>query len=197
MPEVCCAPMIMRTLLFSGFMAVASFAFGAMPAVNVSVIDASGKVAFKGKTGAGGTFATGKLQPGDYIVQFNGGGMPSGNYALVVSAGKQKVMAEAVAGEKFGKGGVAMKIKVSEDVNLTGQVSSGKVGAVAATASSGSAKVKIVNGKRWFWVNGSTGSNLGGHWVEEGSAEAQNVQNLSTSAVNRIQERGAAGLSGN
>ena len=187
-----------RILSLSILIAAASAVYGAgMPQLSVTVSDGAGHVAYKGHTNSGGTFATGKLQPGDYVVQFNGGGMPSGNYALVVSAGKQKVMAEAVAGEKFGKGGVAMKIKVSEGMNVTGQVSSGKAGAVAATAGAGNAKVKIVNGKRWFWVNGSTGSNLGGHWVEEGSAEAQNVQNLSTSAVNRIQERGAAGLSGN
>ena len=184
-----------RTTLLSILLAITSVAYGAMPTLTVTVSDAGGKVAYKGKTDPAGTFATGKLQPGDYVVQFNSNGVPQGNYALVISAGKEKVMAEAVPGEKFTKGGVAMRMKVGKDMNVTGQVSSGK--AVTAAAGSGNTKVKIVNGKRWVWVTSSTGSNIGGHWVEEGSAEARNVQGLSNAAVGRIQERGAAGLSGN
>ncbi len=174
--------------LLSILVAAASAACGAMPALSVTVSDAGGKVAYKGKTNAGGTFATAKLHPGDYTVQFNANGAPAGNYALVISAGKEKVMAEAVPGQKFDKGGVAMKIKVGSDVNVTGQVTTGKAGNVAAA---GNTRVKIINGKRWFLVKGTTGSNLGDHWVEEGTPEARNVQGLSNSAVGRMQERGA------
>jgi len=170
-------------------------AYGAMPTLNVTVSDPAGKVAFKGKTTAAGTFATGKLAPGEYTVQFNSDGMPAGNYALVISAGKAKVMAEAVPAGKFSKGGVAMRVTVGDGLNVTGQVTSGKAGAVAS--SSGNTKVKIVNGKRWFWVTSSTGSNLGGHWVEEGTPEARNVIGLNKQGVSDLQNRGYVGQPGN
>ena len=43
-------------------------AFGAVPAMNVTVSDASGKAAFKGMTNANGVFGTAKLAPGSYTV---------------------------------------------------------------------------------------------------------------------------------
>ncbi len=164
-----------------------------MPALDVTVSDPAGKVAFKGRTGADGTFATKTLEQGEYVVQFNArNGAPKGNLAVVVSAGKQKVMAEAVPGSKFAAGGVAMKVKVGKGLNITGQVSTGKVATVAAASSN--TKVKIVNGKRFIWVaGGGTGSNIGGRWVEEGSAEAQNLHRISGEGVQNMQDRGMQG----
>jgi hypothetical protein len=172
-------------------LAAASVAVAATPPLQVTVSDAGGKVAYQGKTTSAGTFATGKLKPGEYVVQFNG--TAQGTYALVLSAGKNKVSADSVAGEKFGKGGVAMKVKVGEGMNISGQVAAG--GAVAANG--GDAKVKIVNGKKWYFVESSTGSHIGGHWVEEGTPEARNVQGLSKDAIGHMQERGAGALPGN
>src|SRR5213075_3106410 len=91
---------------FSIFMTVASLAQGEMPLVGVQVSDARGAVAYRGQTNASGTFATGKLVSGEYAVQFNSERMPQGNYTLVLSAGQRKVLAEAVAGSRFGQGGV-------------------------------------------------------------------------------------------
>jgi hypothetical protein len=173
-----------RITLFSVFMAAASLAYGAMAPVDVTISDASGKVAYKGKTNSAGSFATPKLHSGEYVVQFSSSDLAKGDYALAVLAGKEKLGAEAVPAEKFGKGGVAMKVKVGGDMNVSGWVSTGKV---ADTASG--TKVKVVNGKRWFWVNGSTGSNLGGHWVEEGTPEARNLGSYSKQAVNNLQEK--------
>ncbi|MGZ4966143.1 MAG: carboxypeptidase-like regulatory domain-containing protein [Chthoniobacterales bacterium] len=178
-----------RNLLLSLSLAAAASVYGAgMPSVGVTVSDAAGHVAYKGRTNAGGTFATGKLAPGDYVVQFSSAGAPAGNYALVVSAGKEKTVAEAVPGTKFGGGGVAMRIKVGKDMNVTGQLSTGKAGAVAAKAGS-TTQVKIVNGKRYLWVGPETGSNIGGHWVEEGSPEAQNLTRLNKQGVQSLQDR--------
>ncbi len=192
--SLCYLTMNKPTILFSLFMAMASAAFAASN-IAVTVSDSAGKVAYKGHVAAGGTFATGKLAGGDYVVQFSTDAAPAGNYALIISAGKEKVSSEAVPGTKFTKGGVAMKIKVGAGLNVTGQVASGKA---ADTLTGGpNAKVKIINGKRWFLVKGSTGSNLGEHWVEEGTPEARNVQGLSRDAVNRMQDRGAGALPGN
>ena len=98
---------------------VASSVSGAVPPINVIVSDASGKVAFKSTTNANGTFTTGNLKPGHYVVQFTStSAAVKGNfYGLVVSAGKAKNSANAVAGEKFAAGGgVAMKITVGEPI---------------------------------------------------------------------------------
>ena len=48
-----------------------------------------------------------------------------GQYSIVVAAGKKKVVANAVAGEKFLGGGVAMKVEVGAGLNITGQVVAG------------------------------------------------------------------------
>jgi len=95
--------------------------------MNVTVSDASGKVAFKGETKNDGAFATGKLQPGKYVVQFitKNSAIKGGQYSIVVSAGTKKVVANAVAGEKFLAGGVAMKVEVGNGLSIAGQVAAG------------------------------------------------------------------------
>lgn len=142
---------------------------GDMPSLDVTISDASGKMAYKGKTTTAGSFATPTLPSGEYTVQLNSRNALNGSYALVVAAGKQKTVSEAVAGSKFSKGGVAMRIKVGNGVGITGQITDG------AKASNLNAKVKIMNGKRMVWLPPETGSNMGGRWVEEGSVMASSV----------------------
>jgi hypothetical protein len=158
--------------------ASASLAFGALPHLTVTVADSGGKPAYKGATDAKGTFATGKLKPGQYVVQFNAQGVKGGTYAVVVSAGIKKVTADSVPGEKFGGGGVAMKIDVGSGLNITGQVTTG-------------AQTKVdPNGKKMVWIPKKLGSNLPGHWAAEDSAEAKEARmsgTLSTKSVQDIQ----------
>jgi hypothetical protein len=114
---------VTRGLVVGLLGATASVASAAVPLINVIVADSSGKVAYKGATDGKGIFATGKLQPGGYVVQFNSKSAPKGTkYVLVISAGKKKVMANAVEAEKFAAGGIAMKIEVAAGLNITGQV---------------------------------------------------------------------------
>ncbi|PZR76999.1 MAG: hypothetical protein DLM73_00880 [Chthoniobacterales bacterium] len=157
---------------------VATMAYAAVPAMNVTVSDAGGKAAFKGATDAKGTFATGKLQPGNYVVQINSKSAVKGTYAVVVAAGTKKVAANSVPGEKFAGGGVALKVDVGAGLNITGQV--------AAEDKSSISK----NGKKMVWINKQPGSNLPGHWVEEDSAEAKAAKaagTLSTQSIQNIQ----------
>jgi hypothetical protein len=116
------------------FLVAASLANGGIPSMNVTVSDASGKSAFKGATRDDGAFATAKLQPGNYVVQFStkNAAVKGSQYSIVVGAGKKKVVANAVAGDKFLSGGVAMKVQVSAGVGITGQV---WVGATAPSPS--------------------------------------------------------------
>lgn len=115
--------LIRGTLLFLTLLA-ACIGYGGVPPMNVTVSDAGGKATFKGATNASGAFATSNLKPGNYVVQFNStsAAVKGKHYALVVSAGTKKIVANAVPGEKFGGGGVAMKVDVGAGLNITGQV---------------------------------------------------------------------------
>jgi len=173
---------ISRTILLLAGLTAAT-AFAGLPPVNVTVSN-SGKASFKGTTDAKGTFATGKLTPGNYVVQLNSSNaeLKGKQYAVVVSAGKKKVSAN-VAGEKFAGGGVAMKVDVSAGLNITGQVA-----AATGPTSKG--------GKKMVWIPKQLGSNVAGHWVEEDSAEAAAAKSagvLSTSDVNKMQEHMSPG----
>lgn len=159
--------------------ASASFAFGALPQLAVTVADSGGKPAYKGATNAKGTFATGTLKPGKYVVQFNAkaGDVKGGTYALVVSAGNKKVTADSVAGDKLAAGGgVAMKIDVGSGLNITGQVTTGL-------------QTKVdKNGKKMVWIPKKVGSNLPAHWAPEDSAEAKEQQSAGSISTKTVQD---------
>jgi len=164
------------------FFVAISVVYGAVPALNVTVSDASGKAAFRGATNADGTFATTNLKPGNYVVQFHSTNpaLKGNQYALVISAGKKKVSANSVTGETFAAGGVAMKIDVGASVKITGQV------AVES-------KVAMKDGKKMVWIPQRIGSNLPGRWVLADSAEAiaaQNSGELRREDVTKLQDRG-------
>lgn len=109
------------------FLIAATVASGGIPQMNVTVSDASGKAAFKGATKSDGGFATTKLEPGNYVVQLTAKSpaMKGGQYSIIVAAGKKKVVANAIAGEKFLGAGVAMKVEVGAGLNIVGVVSAG------------------------------------------------------------------------
>jgi hypothetical protein len=174
----------MKNMIRNTFLSVlsmaASVAYGAIPAVNVTVSDAGGKAAYKGATNTTGAFATAKLQPGNYTVQFNSSNaeFKGKQYALVVSAGKKKVSAN-VAGDKFARGGVAMKVDVGAGLNITGQVAA-QTGPVSKS------------GKKMVWIPPMLGSNFPGHWAEEGSAEeiaSRTRGNVRKERIQQLQEK--------
>jgi hypothetical protein len=150
---------VTRSAVLSLLFLAASMAYGRVPAMNVTVSDAGGNATFKGATNSNGVFATANLKPGKYVVQFNANGAAvKGNYyALVVSAGRKKVVADSVPGEKFTGGGVAMRVDVGAGLNITGQIAD--------------ANVTVKNGKILVWIPPMLGSNMPGHWAEKGSAE--------------------------
>ena len=166
-------------------MFAASLSFGGTPAVSVTVSDADGKPTFKGATNTSGAFATANLKPGNYVVQFNSSSaaMNGKYYALVVSAGKKKVSASAVPGEKFAGGGVAMKVEVGSGLNISGIVAAED-------------DVAVKNGKTMVWIPPMLGSNMPGHWAEKGSADevlSRTRGNVRTEAVQSLQDKGYAG----
>jgi hypothetical protein len=177
---------MIRSTLLCLLLVVASVAYGGVPSMNVIVSDAGGKVAFKGATNANATFATANLAPGNYVVQFNSKSAAArGNqYLLVISAGRKKVIAEAVPGEKLNGDGVAMKVTVGPGLKITGQVATDQGLALA-----GSAKVKVINGKRYVWVKARTGSNIGDHWEEENLAPGHNIVRMEEMDLRKLMDR--------
>lgn len=159
-----------------------SFAYAAtIPSMEVTVTNAAGKVAYKGTISSDGSFATGNLEPGNYVVQFDAKGKiaKGAKFALSATAGKYNVSSDSVEGGKFVDSGVAMRISVAGKTKITGQVAAaGTLARQAQAGSNGNTKskytgpVKMINGKRHIWVTPHTGSVEGGHWVEEGSPEA-------------------------
>jgi hypothetical protein len=169
---------ILRSIFAGLVIAGASMACGSTPQMSVTVSDSSGKAAYKGATSATGTFATGILKPGGYVVQFNAksADVKGNNYALVVSAGTKKVTASGVEGDKFAAGGVAMRISVGSGLSITGQVAS-------------DLKTMLKDGKKLVWIPQQLGSNLPGRWVEADSAEARQAQTVRSYSFKNIQDR--------
>jgi len=182
---------ILRFASVGLFLLAVSVGYSAIPALNVTVSDGGGKVAFKGATNAAGTFATSNLKPGNYVVQFNSTNatLKGHQYTLVISAGKKKVSADAVAGDKFLAGGVAMKLEVGSGLNITGQI--------AATAN---VKIDPKSKKKLVYIPPTVGSNMPGRWVPEDSAEAVAARNsgqIRTEDVRRMQEHTDGAIPGN
>ena len=176
---------ILRSLFICAFAAVTSIASAAVPPINVTVLNSSGKTLFKGATDGNGTFATGKLQPGEYVVQFNSKSAPkTTRYALIASAGKEKVVANGIAGDKL-IAGVAVTIQVGPGLNLTGQVT----GEDKNSAPIGR------NGKLMVWIPKQIGSNLAAHWAESDSAEAKGAMTSASYSMKNVQSKQNHGVS--
>jgi len=172
-----------RKLLFSLLLlpAFTLASAASLPTVDVAVTNSAGKSVYKGATDAKGTFSTGKLAPGDYVVQFTAKNPGKGNFALAANAGKNQMAANSVAASRLSDPGVAMKIKVQGDTSITGQVAeAGKLAQAPAQSASvptsiAGHRTKVENGKTYVWLTDSVGSVAGGHWAELNSAEAQAV----------------------
>jgi hypothetical protein len=174
---------ILSTVVIGCVMAAGSFAYAAVPEMRVIVSDASGYAAYKGTTDSKGTFVTGTLKPGQYVVQFHAkrNDVEGNNYALVVSAGTKKVVASAVAGEKFAGGGVAMRIEVPGGAKMAGLVASN----LATT---------MKDGKLLVWIPQQIGSHLPAHWAEADSADAKIAQTASSLSFKNLQDKQAQGV---
>lgn len=179
----------MKNLIKKSFvvliLGMATIAFGAVPSMNVTVSDSGGKAAYKGATDGKGSFATGTLKPGGYVIQLNSKSAPKGSkYSVVISAGNKKVSANAVDAEKLAAGGVAMKIDVGAGLNITGQVA----------AEDKSSAPMGHNGKPMVWIAKKTGSNIAAHWVESDSAEAKEAMASGNMSRQDLQNRQSQGI---
>jgi hypothetical protein len=163
--------------------AACSAAYAAAPQMSVIISDSSGRAAYKGTTDASGVFMTASLRPGNYVVQFKSrdGAVKANDYALVISAGRKKVTADSVAGEKFTGGGVAMRIELGSSASISGQV------ADAAT-------MLDAEGRRLVWVPQKLGSHLPAHWAAEDSPEAREAKTQLNYSRKNIQDKQNQGV---
>jgi hypothetical protein len=70
--------------------------------------------------------------------------------------------------------GLALDVQVAATSAISGKVTTTKVAVKPGQGSEAvKANVKVMNGKRYVWVPGSLGSNMGGRWVEEGTEAAK------------------------
>jgi hypothetical protein len=180
---------IIRNTMLSVLLVLAATVYGGVPSLKVTVFDNNGAIAFNGATNANATFATGNLRPGHYVVQFDStsAALRDNQYLIVISAGTKKVIADAVPGEKIAAG-VMMKVKEGHGMNITGQVAREQ-----AVLVKGSPNVRVINGRRYYWVAAETGSNLGGHWVEEGLGGARNLVRIDSAYLRHIQDHAGEG----
>jgi hypothetical protein len=175
---------IARSIFIGLFCGAAAICSGAVPSIKVTVLESSGKTVFKGPTDARGLFATRGLKSGGYVVQFNSKSAPKDSrYALIASAGKEKVVANGIPGEKL-IAGVAVTIKVGPGLDLTGQV----------TAEDKNSAPIGRNGKLMVWIPKRIGSNLAPHWAESDSAEAKEVMTSSSYSLKNMQNKQNQGI---
>jgi hypothetical protein len=176
---------IARSIFIGLVCGAAAICTGAIPSINVTVLESSGKTIFKGATDAKGVFAAGALKPGEYLVQFNSKSAPkTSRYALIASAGKEKVMANGIPGEKL-VAGVAVTIRVGPGLSLSGQV----------TAEDKNSAPIGRNGKLMVWIPKRIGSNLAAHWAESDSGEAKEVMASTSYSMKNMQNKMNQGVS--
>lgn len=169
-----------RTLIIVAALAVIPAAGAASVAGLDVIVKKEGKPVYTGKTDARGSFSTGNLDAGAYNVEFRAPkslSLRGQTVSISVSAGKGAPRQSNSDGKHL-HGGVAMMVDVAKPAKLNGQITSS-----AGVASESSkpvpagyervkANVKVINGKRYVWVPGPIGSNMGGKWVEEGTDAA-------------------------
>ena len=143
---------------------------GGVPNVDVTVSNGAGRLTYRGKTDANGVFATGRVAPGNYVVQFQAKKAAANrdDYAIFVAAGRQKIVADAISEAKFSGAGVAVRVKPATRTPIMGQVVLGGVNEL---------RTKIVKGVRYVLRQPETGD-VAPRWVEEGTQSARNLSRI-------------------
>jgi hypothetical protein len=154
--------------------------------VEVTVSDAAGRLTYRGKTDANGVFATGKIAPGNYVVQLRAKNakVRRNDYGIFAAAGHHRVVAEAVPGSKFASAGVALRLKPATSTVIIGQVAIGGPNELGT---------RIVNGRRMVLLPPETGD-VGPRWVEEGTASGRNISRVKFDDPNMLKPASVSGV---
>jgi hypothetical protein len=133
------------------------------------------------KTDANGYFTIGTLPAGDYTLEFRARkspGLKNQQFSIAIDGTKTSGRQGGVSGQYL-VGGVALDVEMVAGKTVSGQVTTGSIAAVKNTK------------KEMVWIPQEIGSNLPGHWVEEGSAQtvtARNWGHIRIEDVRRMQD---------
>lgn len=164
-------------LLLFLFVASSAVLNGAnVPSVAITVKQ-NGKVVKQTQTDDNGNFVLGSLPEGAYSLEFRARRLEAfrnQQFSIGVDGIRQSG-SQGVAGDSL-VGGVAVNVEVPRGSTVRGQIAVG-TGA----------------GKKLVWVPPMLGSNMPGHWAEEGSADhilSMNRGNVRRENIQRIQDKG-------
>ncbi len=163
-------------LLLSVFFAASTIYAGAnAPGVDVTVKQRpSGKIVKQLKTDSGGNFAIGSLPPGAYTLEFRSKrpmDVKNKQFSIAIAgtkaSGKQNVAGDSLVG------GIALNVDVGPGANVSGQIAAGP---------------NVAEKKKMVWIPRKIGSNLPGHWAEEGSSDALEAKTQGTLSRDKVQQ---------
>ncbi|HSH40233.1 MAG TPA: carboxypeptidase-like regulatory domain-containing protein [Chthoniobacterales bacterium] len=184
----------MNNSLRNTFLILSAYVVTTASAANMSGVDItakekrSGKVVYQGKTDAAGKFATSTLEPGKYLIELRS----KEAQGFQVALGGTKTAKQVNA-----KDGLAFDIEIDPASKVSGKVTGTPMSAAQQQATAKNNKnVRIINGKRYVWVGGQIGSQMGGKWIPEEEAEAMNPNASRRNAgegLQRMQDLGAQG----
>lgn len=167
-----------RFSILTLIVALAGLSAASASPIEVNVLDPGGKLVSRAKMNSAGAFATPALSGGNYVLQLRSTTPITGKqFDISVASGRKKASAEAIPGEKFAGSGIGLKIDVTKGMSISGRVA----------AAVDNPSVKWVNGHKYIWVQGSTGSNISGRWLPEEEARGAANRNLGTIDKGSIQ----------
>jgi len=158
-----------RKILFLSALFAASVLYAASaPTVDIAVRQKAGrKIVKRVTTDSNGYFTLGTLPAGDYTLEFRAPkstDLKNQQFSIAIDGTKTSGTQGGVSG-KYLTGGVALDVEMVAGKKVSGQVTTGPMAAVTNTK------------KKMVWVPQEIGSNLPGHWAEEGSAQTVTSRN--------------------
>jgi len=137
----------------------------------------SGKVTRHVATDDQGKFVIGGLEPGIYTVEFRApksSDLNKKQFSIAIAGGKEGARHSSLSGEKLMNGRVSIDVAVGPGARISGQVT-------------------MQSARKMVWMPAELGSNLPGHWVEEGAedaASARNSHRMRSDDFQKIREHG-------
>jgi len=156
-----------------------SSAYVENPTVEITLRRGGGKIVKQVKTDADGVFTVGTFPAGSYSLEFrakSAQNVKNQSFIIKIAGTKSGGSEKGLSGRYF-VGGVSYEIETLPSTPLRGVITAGLVR----------------NARKMIWLPQEIGSNLPGHWVEEGSAQAvgrYNWGHYTIDAIRKMQEYG-------
>ena len=169
----------LRSIFLLSFLLGASVSYGAtLSGIDVIAKEKkSGKLAKQVATDHQGKFMIGGLGSGVYTVEFRAPKSPEltkKQFSIAIAGGKQAARHSSLSGEKLMNGRVSIDVEIGPGARISGQIT-------------------MQSARKMVWVPAELGSNLPGHWVEQGAedaASARNTRRMNTDDFQKLREHG-------